>query len=130
MATFSARTELAASWVLARLGVVPAQFYRWQDRYGHGNAHNGAIPRAHWLTPEEREAILRYHETHAPEGYRRMTFMMLDADVVAVSPATVYRVLKAAGVLDRWNGKPSKGSIRPSGWCSCSTGRRSPAINS
>jgi len=32
---------------------------------------------------------------------------MLDADVVAVSPATVYRVLKAAGVLDRWNGKPS-----------------------
>ena len=36
-----------------------------------------------------------------------MTFMMLDADVVAVSPATVYRVLKAAGVLDRWNPKPS-----------------------
>ncbi|HXA12166.1 MAG TPA: DDE-type integrase/transposase/recombinase, partial [Mycobacterium sp.] len=24
-----------------------------------------------------------------------------------MSPATVYRVLKAAGVLDRWNGKPS-----------------------
>jgi putative transposase len=33
--------------------------------------------------------------------------MMLDADVVAVSPSTVYRVLKQAGLLDRWNGKRS-----------------------
>ncbi len=34
--------------------------------------------------------------------------MMLDADVVAVSPSSVYRVLRAAGVMDRWNGKTSK----------------------
>jgi putative transposase len=33
---------------------------------------------------------------------------MLDEDVVAVSPASVYRVLSAAGLLDRWNQKPSK----------------------
>jgi hypothetical protein len=33
------------------------------------------------------------------EGYRRMTFMMLDDDVVACSPASVYRVLKKAGLL-------------------------------
>jgi transposase InsO family protein len=33
---------------------------------------------------------------------------MLDADVVAVSPASVYRVLKAAGVLRGWNRKPSR----------------------
>ena len=34
--------------------------------------------------------------------------MMLDADVVAVSPSSVYRVLKAAGkLLPRW-AKPSK----------------------
>ena len=118
MTTFSVRTELAARWVLARLGVVPAQFYRWQDRYGQANAHNGQIPRAHWLTPVERQAILHDHDAHAPEGYRRMTFMMLDADIVAASPATVYRVLKAAGVLDRWNGKPSKkgtGFVQPLG---------------
>ena len=104
--------------MLARLGVVPAQFYRWQNRYGQGTAPNGQIPRAHWLTPEERQAILQYHDTPAPEGYRRMTFMMLDADIVAVSPATVYRVLRAAGVLDRWNGKLSKkgtGFVQPLG---------------
>lgn len=34
--------------------------------------------------------------------------MMLDADVVAASPSTVYRVLSEAGVLSRFNGKASK----------------------
>jgi hypothetical protein len=85
-------------------------------RYGRVNTHNGRIPRDHWVTPEERAAILAYHDAHAPEGYRRMTFMMLDANVVAVSPATVYRVLKAAGVLDRWNRPASKkgtGFVQP-----------------
>ena len=32
--------------------------------------------------------------------------MRLDADVVAVSPSTAYRVLRKAGLLDRWNKKP------------------------
>jgi putative transposase len=34
--------------------------------------------------------------------------MMLDADVVAVSPSSVYRVLRDAGLLQRFNGKPSR----------------------
>jgi len=33
--------------------------------------------------------------------------MMIDADVVAVSPSTVYRVLSAEGLLRKWKGKPS-----------------------
>ena len=33
--------------------------------------------------------------------------MMLDADVVAVSPSSVYRVLKGAGLMQRHNCKPS-----------------------
>ena len=34
--------------------------------------------------------------------------MMLDSDVVAVSAASVWRVLGQAGLLRKWNGKPSK----------------------
>jgi transposase InsO family protein len=34
--------------------------------------------------------------------------VMLDADIVAVSPASVWRVLGQAGLLRKWNGKPSK----------------------
>jgi putative transposase len=38
-----------------------------------------------------------------------MTYMMLDEDVVAVSPSTTYRVLKGAGLLNRWN----RGKVNP-----------------
>jgi hypothetical protein len=38
---------------------------------------------------------------------KELAFMMLDADVVAVSPSSVYRVLREAGVMDRFNGKKS-----------------------
>jgi transposase InsO family protein len=69
------------------------------------------VPRDYWLEDWEREAILDYHDRHPLEGYRRLTFMMLDDDVVAVSPASVYRVLKAAGRLDRrWNPPTKKGT--------------------
>ena len=34
--------------------------------------------------------------------------MMLDADIVAVSPTSVWRVLGQAGLLSKWNGKSSK----------------------
>lgn len=47
-----------------------------------------------------------------------MAFMMLDDDVVAVSPSTVYRVLKSGSRLDRHSWAPSKkgtGFKQPSG---------------
>ncbi|MCC6930464.1 MAG: IS3 family transposase [Gemmatimonadaceae bacterium] len=116
MTAFSARSEQSVRWVLARLGLAPTQYYRWTARYGKTNTPAGPVPRDHWLQPAERQAILAYHDTHAPEGYRRMTSLMLDANVVAVSPATVYRVLRAAEVLDRWNRTPSKkgtGFVQP-----------------
>ena len=34
--------------------------------------------------------------------------MMLDADIAAASPSSVYRVLRGANRLDRWNPKPSR----------------------
>ena len=42
--------------------------------------------------------------------------MMLDRDIVAVSPTSTWRVLSKAGLLDRWNKKSSKkgtGFIQP-----------------
>jgi hypothetical protein len=40
-----------------------------------------------WIEEHERAAIVEFHENNPLEGYRRLTFMMLDQDVVAVSPA-------------------------------------------
>jgi hypothetical protein len=71
------------------------KFYGWRERYGKVNEHNGWIPVA-------------FHQKNPLEGYRRLAFMILDADIVAVSPASVWRVPNRAGLLRKWNGKPSK----------------------
>ena len=55
--------------------------------------------RNHWLEPWEKVAINSFHHQFPLEGYRRLTFMMLDRNVVAVSPSSTYRVPKAAGLL-------------------------------
>ena len=69
------------------------------------NEHNGLVPRDHWIEEWERQSVIDYFDCHPLDGYRRLTFMMLDEDVVAVSPSTTYRVLSKAGRLDRWNPK-------------------------
>ncbi len=101
-------TELPATRLIKWLGIARGKFYDWRKRYGKANEHNGKIPRDHWITDEERQSILDFHDEYPREGYRRLTFMMLDADVVAVSPTTVYRVLSDADRLKRWNRSPSK----------------------
>ena len=84
-----------------------SKYYDWKNRYGKVNEHNVLIPRDHWLEQREKDAIIDFHHQFPLEGYRRLTFMMLDRDVVAVSPSSVYRVLKGAGLLESWKPKPS-----------------------
>jgi hypothetical protein len=68
------------------------------------------------VAPAQVQAILDFHALFPLEGYRRLTFMMLDADIVACSPSSVYRVLQAAGLLDHHTPKSSakgKGFVQP-----------------
>ena len=72
------------------------------------NEHNCLVPRDFWLKEWEKSAIIAFYLAHKDDGYRRITFMMLDADIVAVSPSSTYRVLKGGGYLRKWNNKPTK----------------------
>ena len=107
VADWSEKTELPQTSFVAWIGVAKGKYYDWKKRYGKANEHNGKIPRDFWLEAWEHEAILDFQDRHPLEGYRRLTFMMLDQDIVAVSPSSVYRVLRQAGRLDRWNPSPS-----------------------
>ena len=110
------RAETPARQILAWLELGASKFHSWKGRYGTVNEHNGNIPRDHWLEDWEKAAILDFHDRHPLEGYRSLCFTMLDDDVVAVSPASVYRVLKTAGRLDRRKFSPSKkgtGFVQP-----------------
>lgn len=112
------RAEMPAKRLLRWLDLGTSKFHDWKARYGRVNEHNGWIPRDHWLEDWEKKAILDFHDLHPLDGYRTLTFMMLDADIVAVAPSTTYRVLKAANRLDRNSWAPSKkgtGFVQPDG---------------
>lgn len=113
---WSDRTELTREKVLAWAGLSRGKYHCWRDRYGKVNEHNAWVPRDFWLEQWEKEAIVRFYTEHPLEGYRRLTYMMIDADVLAASSSSVYRVLKEAGLLERWNRSPSKkgtGFVQP-----------------
>ena len=99
------------------LGIGRSKFYSWRKPYGQANEHNASVPRDHWLSEDEKQAILGYERKHPTEGYRRLTFMMLDDDIAAAAPATVYRILKRAqrlGPASPPNQRKGKGFHQPS----------------
>jgi putative transposase len=108
--------ELAWQQMLGWIALGERKFRDWRRRYGQANEHNHWVPRDHWLEAWEKEKIIACYREYPLEGYRRLAFMMLDRDIVAVSPSSVYRVLKAEGLLaDRWQ-KPSRkgrGFVQP-----------------
>lgn len=101
------KTGISKSQLLKWIGLSTIKWNRWKERIGLPNQHNGQMPKQHWLLDWEKKSIIEFHSSHSHEGYRRNSFMMLDLDVVAVSPTSVYRVLSAAGCLKRWNGQES-----------------------
>lgn len=107
MRGWSDKTDIIVERFIPWLGIHRAKFFSWQKRYGKINEHNCRVPRDNWITDDERSAIIAFRQRFPLEGYRRLTFMMIDQDIAYVSPSTTQRVLKAAGLLDRWNRKPS-----------------------
>ncbi len=136
------RSGLSQLQIVGWVGIARSKFYDWRARYGKANEHNAWIPRDHWIEGWEGDEIVKFAREFPLEGYRRLTLtpsppgfgtlraacgslsqgfpalrlMMLDRNIVAVSPWTTYRVLKAAGLIQTWNGKPSKkgtGFVQP-----------------
>jgi putative transposase len=105
---WSDKTGLTIDRLLKWLGLSVGKYYEWRQRFGQTNQHNGSVPRNFWLTDWEKKAILDFQELYPLEGYRRLTYMMIDADVVAVSPSSVFRVLRGADRLAHFPRHPSK----------------------
>lgn len=101
--TLSKKTEIPAQQMLSLLGIPRSTFHTWKTRLGQPNKYSGITPKKHWALHWERAAVISYAKAHPGEGYRRLTYMMIDEDICALSPSTVYRILKRADLLSRWN---------------------------
>jgi putative transposase len=99
------QTKRRSGWrvyrTLAALGVPRSVYYAWKSR--DDLQDRTAKPcRVYEVLPEERTAICEFALQYPKIGYRKLTWMMVDAGTACVGESTVYRVLSDADLLSRW----------------------------
>jgi putative transposase len=115
------QTKKRSGWTvrrtLAALGVPSSVYYAWKNRESLED-RSGKPCRVYELLPEERAAICEFALEYPQVGYRKLTWMMVDAAVACVGESSVYRVLSEADLLSRWKrSRASRGEyhFRPTG---------------
>lgn len=101
--------------IVKRLGIPRSVYYEWRER-AIAQRLDDLVPGGRCLSavlPEEKEAVITYALAHPKDGYRRLAWMMVDADVAYLSPASVYRVLNDADLLYRWKRSYQRGEPPP-----------------
>jgi hypothetical protein len=74
----SERTEIAQEKIIGWVGIARGKVFDWRRRCGSLPEHNGLVPREHWLEGQEERRLVEFHDGHPLEGYRRLTYMMID----------------------------------------------------
>ena len=111
-----ARTQERTGWtlrrILSRLGLTKARYRDWTERAASGTLtdRRPVSPLQDGILLEEQAAVIDYALAHPKEGYRRLTWQMVDADVAYLSESSVYRILKDAALLARWKRHRSSGT--------------------
>ena len=114
------RSEWPLEPILCCLGVPRSVYYAWCARAQNGQLEDQPrLPTSYdRLLPDEVEAIKEFALRHPKTGYRKLTYMMLDQDIVATSESAVYRVLREADLLHRWkrsSRSPGVYTFKPTG---------------
>lgn len=114
--TLVQRTRERTGWTVRRilhhLGLSKARYRDWTNRAATDRLADRPpiAPSRDGILAEERQAVIAYALAHPKEGYRRLTWQMIDADVAFLSESSVYRVLNDADLLYRWKRRTSAGT--------------------
>ena len=112
------RSGLRVSRILELLGVGRSAYYTWRRAAGGKAETDRPLGRNCFsLLQEEKDKIVEYALHHPSLRHRELAWRMVDDDVAFVSPSTVYRVLKAEGLVAA-RMKRKKLYHRPGGWAS------------
>ena len=109
-------TQRRTGWTIRRIlkaiGLTRARYRDWRKRAARDALRDRPpIPGLRdGILAEERDAVIQYALAHPKDGYRRLAWQMVDADVAYLSPSSVYRVLKEADLLCRWKRSTSSGT--------------------
>ena len=91
---------------LAELGIPQSTYYRWQGRYrtqgGDGLTGRRRAPKRIWnrLSEYEHSRVLEIAKHHPELSCRLLAVKIIDEEPFSVSPTTVYRLLKQAGLVE------------------------------
>lgn len=111
-----ARTQARTGWTIRRilhhLGLSKARYRDWTKRAAVDRLadRRPVAPSREGILMEERDAVIQYALAHPKDGYRRLAWQMIDADVAYVSESSVYRILNDADLLWRWKRHRSAGT--------------------
>ena len=114
-----ARPEDRTGWTVRRilhwLGLSQARYRDWVKRAERDalSDRSTAAPTGDAILPDEKHAVIGYALAHPKDGYRRLAWQMIDADVAYLSPSSVYRVLNEADLLYRWKRSARSGAAPP-----------------
>ena len=111
------RSGWRAYQTLTALGVPRSVYYGWRCRDSLED-RAGQPCRVYEVLPEERDAVCAFALLYPKIGYRKLTWIMVDAGTACVGESTVYRILSEADLLSRWKRSTvSSGEyhFRPSG---------------
>ena len=112
------RSEVVLNWVLEYLGLPKSTYYRWRRLESLGKLEDAYVkpnnPDA--ILPWEVKAVIEYALKNPKEGYKRLAYMMMDEDIVYISPSSVYRILSSHDLLSRYKTSaksPGKYDFKP-----------------
>lgn len=109
-------SPLSVQETLARLDVPSSTYYRWRSRFRcrglAGLRDDSSFTGSVWnqLLPEERETVLSVADQEPAWSPREIACHIADHRGISVSEATVYRILKQAGLV-----KPREMKTFPAG---------------
>ena len=107
------RSGWTVARIVSRLGLSRSVYYDWRRRE---DRLQDIAPPGYLLErplPDEIDEVVAFALANPREGYRRLAWMMVDADVAYLSPATVYRILSERDLLCRWKPKGPGSGERP-----------------
>ena len=96
------------------LGLPRSTYFDWARTGGKSDRPKPTMPKSHYITPDERAAVIAFAREHPEEGYRRLSYMMLNAGVAVVRPSSVLRILQEEKLIGRW--RQPRGSAHKKGF--------------